>query len=97
VRSYSTRLGLGVGLATGEVAVGIVGLGARYSYVAVGPAVNRAARLCDAAADGETRADADTLVAAGEPLPAKSERRPLKGVGREVETYVVSREPANGD
>jgi class 3 adenylate cyclase len=97
VRSYSKRLGLGVGLATGEVAVGIVGQGARYEYVAVGPAVNLAARLCDEAADGETRADADTLVAAGEPLPAKSERRPLKGVGREVETYVVSREPANGD
>lgn len=97
VRSYSRRLGLGVGLATGEVAVGIVGQGARYEYVAVGPAVNLAARLCDEAADGEIRADADTLAAAGEPLPSRSELRPLKGVGREVETYLVSREPANGD
>jgi adenylate cyclase len=97
VRGYSKRLGLGVGLATGEVAVGIVGQGARYEYVAVGPAVNLAARLCDEAADGEIRADADTLGAAGEVLPHKAELRPLKGVGREVATYVVSREPANGD
>jgi len=93
VRSYSRKLGLGVGLATGEVAVGIVGQGARYEYVAVGPAVNLAARLCDEAADGEIRADADTLTAAGEELPSKSELRPLKGVGREVPTYVVSTEP----
>ena len=97
VRSYSRKLGLGVGVATGEVAVGIVGQGARYEYVAVGPTVNLAARLCDEAADGEIRADADTLQAAGEALPTTSELRPLKGVGREVWTYVVSREPANGD
>ncbi|MGH8443462.1 MAG: adenylate/guanylate cyclase domain-containing protein [Nevskiaceae bacterium] len=97
VRGYSRKMGLGVGVATGEVAVGIVGQGARYEYVAVGPAVNLAARLCDEAADGEIRADADTLTAAGEALPSKSELRPLKGVGREVPTYVVSRAPANGD
>lgn len=92
VRGYSRRLGLGVGVATGEVAVGIVGQGARYEYVAVGPTVNLAARLCDEAADGEIRADADTLAAAGEAVPHEPELRPLKGVGREVETYVVSRE-----
>lgn len=97
VRGYSRKLGLGVGVATGEVAVGIVGQGARYEYVAVGPAVNLAARLCDEAADGEIRADADTLTKAGESLPEHSELRPLKGMGREVLTYVVSREPANGD
>ncbi|MGH8030017.1 MAG: adenylate/guanylate cyclase domain-containing protein [Arenimonas sp.] len=97
VRNYSRKLGFGVGLATGEVAVGIVGQGARYEYVAVGPAVNLAARLCDEAADGEIRADADTLTAAGEELPKKSELRPLKGVGREVPTYLVSREPGAGD
>lgn len=97
VRGYSRRLGLGVGVATGEVAVGIVGQGARYEYVAVGPAVNLASRLCDEAADGEIRADADTLTGAGEALPRHAELRPLKGVGREVETYVVSREADNAD
>jgi adenylate cyclase len=92
VRGYSRRLGLGVGVATGEVAVGIVGQGARYEYVAVGPTVNLASRLCDEALDGEIRADGDTLTAAGRALPRKAELRPLKGVGREVATYLVSRE-----
>jgi adenylate cyclase len=86
---YSPKLGLGVGIATGEVAVGIVGQGARYEYVAVGPAVNLASRLCDEARDGEIRVDAETLSSAGEALPDKSELRPLKGVGREVPTYVL--------
>lgn len=87
---YSPKLGLGVGVASGEVAVGIVGQGARYEYVAVGPAVNLASRLCDEARDGEIRVDAETLTGAGEPLPATSELRPLKGVGREVPTYVLA-------
>jgi adenylate cyclase len=89
VMRYSPRLGLGVGVATGEVAVGIVGQGARYEYVAVGPPVNLASRLCDEARDGEIRVDAETLTQAGEPLPSRSELRPLKGVGREVPTYVL--------
>jgi class 3 adenylate cyclase len=89
---YSSRLGLGVGVATGEVAVGIVGQGARYEYVAVGPAVNLASRLCDEAEDGEIRVDAETLKAAGEAMPEKSELRPLKGVGRNVPTYVLEPE-----
>lgn len=89
VKRYSPKMGLGVGVATGEVAVGIVGQGARFEYVAVGPAVNLASRLCDEAIDGEIRVDAQTLTDAGEALPKKSELRPLKGVGREVPTYVL--------
>jgi class 3 adenylate cyclase len=89
VKDYSRKLGLGVGVATGGVAVGIVGQGARYEYVAVGPAVNLASRLCDEAEDGEIRADAETLTASGEALPKKSELRPLKGVGRNVPTYIL--------
>jgi adenylate cyclase len=89
VRKYSPKLGLGVGVATGEVAVGIVGQGARYEYVAVGPAVNLASRLCDEAKDGQIRVDADTLTQAGEALPKKSELRTLKGVGTEVPTYAL--------
>ena len=89
VLRHSKKLGLGVGVATGKVAVGIVGQGARYEYVAVGPPVNLASRLCDEAKDAEIRVDAETLTAAGEPLPEKSELRPLKGMGREVPTYVL--------
>ena len=95
VRRYSSKLGLGVGIASGEVAVGIVGQGARYEYVAVGPAVNLASRLCDEARDGEIRVDAQTLTEAGEKLPKKSELRTLKGVGTEVPTYVVAKGDAH--
>ena len=70
--------------------MGIVGQGARYEYVAVGPTGNLAARRCDEAADGEIRVDAETLTTAGEALPKKSELRPLKGVGKEVPTYVLA-------
>jgi adenylate cyclase len=89
VQRHSPKMGLGVGVATGDVAVGIVGQGARYEYVAVGPAVNLASRLCDEARDGEIRVDAETLTAAGEVLPSRSELRPLKGVGKDVPTYVL--------
>jgi len=49
----ATRLGLGVGVASGFVTVGVVGSSGRFEYTAVGPAVNLAARLCEQAADGE--------------------------------------------
>ena len=89
VLRHSKKLGLGVGVATGSVAVGIAGQGARYEYVAVGPPVNLASRLCDEAKDGEIRVDGATLMAAGEVLPEKSELRDLKGVGKQVPTYVL--------
>ena len=51
-----TGMGLGVGLASGQVSVGVIG-GARLEYVAVGQAVNLASRLCEHAAPGETLVD----------------------------------------
>ena len=94
VKRYHNRLGLGVGVATGEVAVGIVGHRARFEYVAVGPAVNLAARLCDRARDGEIRVDADTLQLAGETPRSKPLRRYVKGLSDPVPTYVLS--PGDG-
>lgn len=51
-----TGLGLGVGMASGKVSVGIIG-GERLEYVAVGQAVNLASRLCEQAVAGETLID----------------------------------------
>lgn len=45
--------GLGVGLASGTVAVGNLGTGTRMEYSALGPVVNLASRLCGAAEAGE--------------------------------------------
>lgn len=54
-----TPLGIGAGVATGEATVGLVG-GVRMEYIAVGSVVNRASRLCDAAASGQVLVDEAT-------------------------------------
>jgi adenylate cyclase len=62
VRRASTAdhvLGVGVGVASGPVTVGVIGSSGRYEYTAVGPAVNLASRLCELARDTEV------LLAAG--------------------------------
>lgn len=89
LKRYSPDLGLGVGVAGGSVAVGIVGEGGRYEYMAVGPAVNLASRLCDKALDGEIHIDEPTLQASGESLPARRRRRYVRGIGVLVTTYVL--------
>jgi adenylate cyclase len=89
LKRYSQDLGLGVGVASGSVAVGIVGEGGRYEYMAVGPAVNLASRLCDKASDGEIHIDEPTLIGSGETLPAKRRRRYVRGIGVLVTTYVL--------
>lgn len=90
IKRYSPEIGLGVGVASGSVAVGIVGDGGRYEYMAVGPAVNLASRLCDKAADGEIHIDEATLLASGESLPAQRRRRSVKGIETPVTTYILS-------
>ena len=47
------RLGVGVGVASGQVTVGVIGGASRLEYTAVGAAVNLASRLCSEAAHGE--------------------------------------------
>ncbi|MES0873467.1 adenylate/guanylate cyclase domain-containing protein [Sinimarinibacterium thermocellulolyticum] len=92
LKRFSPELGLGVGVASGTVAVGIVGEGGRYEYMAVGPAVNLASRLCDKAADGEIHIDEPTLAGSGEALPTRRRRRYVRGIGLLVPTYVLEDE-----
>lgn len=54
-------LGVGVGVASGPVTVGVIGSSGRYEYTAVGPAVNLASRLCELAADCEVLLAAATI------------------------------------
>ena len=77
------RLGVGVGVASGPVTVGIIGSSGRYEYGAVGPAVNLASRLCELARDGEVLLAADTVAHCGECSSnrALEARRPVEVKG----------------
>ncbi len=93
-RALGHRLGFGIGIARGKATVGRVGYEGRHDYTAIGPVVNLAARLCDAAADGEILLDAHAAAsAAGElPLVAAGHRR-LKGFPEAVRVHAVAGAP----
>lgn len=57
--AQGSRLGIGVGVASGTVTVGVIGTAA-LEYTAVGSAVNLASRLCEQAQHGEILVDART-------------------------------------
>ncbi len=87
------QLGVGVGVASGFVTVGVIGSASRLEYTAVGPAVNLASRLCSEAAHGEVLVDARTM----ELLDAEArittlrpgEALRLKGFPQPVQSYVL--------
>jgi class 3 adenylate cyclase len=86
------QLGVGVGVASGYVTVGVIGAASRLEYTAVGPAVNLACRLCAEAAHGEILLDARTTGLLGEETRSV-ELRPghslqLKGFQLPVQSYV---------
>jgi len=87
-------LGMGVGVASGYVTVGVIGGASRLEYTAVGPAVNLASRLCAEAAAGEVLVDAHTLELLGEE-PQRELLRPgealrLKGFQQPVQSYTLA-------
>ena len=81
-------LGVGVGIATGEVIVGSVGGADRSDYTAIGAPVNLAARLCAVAEPGETLLNEATFEAvrglvAAEPAPPLT----VKGFSEPVRAF----------
>lgn len=88
------QLGVGVGVASGFVTVGVIGAASRLEYTAVGPAVNLASRLCSEAAHGEVLVDARTMEMLDTGAPS-GELRPgeallLKGFEQPVQSYVLA-------
>ncbi|MGH8706028.1 MAG: adenylate/guanylate cyclase domain-containing protein [Burkholderiales bacterium] len=82
------QLGVGVGVASGYVTVGVIGAASRLEYTAVGPAVNLASRLCSEAAPGAVLVDQRTTelldaealqreLRLGEPLLLKGYQHPV--------------------
>lgn len=87
--SAEHRLGLGIGVASGFVTVGVIGSASRLEYTAVGPAVNLATRLCEQALDGEILVDGRTRELAAEvPLEARGPIA-VKGFEGEMALYAL--------
>jgi class 3 adenylate cyclase len=90
-KKLGLELGLGVGIASGYVTVGAIESGSRLEYVAVGPPVNLASRLCDRAESGQVLVDQRTVGLVGENglRFEKLEPAELKGFSRAVPVYRV--------
>lgn len=78
-----SRLGIGIGVASGSVTVGVIGTAA-LEYTAVGSAVNLASRLCEQAQHAEILVDARTcellpgnVLECREPLRVKGFAEPV--------------------
>ena len=93
-RGAGTVTGLGIGVASGVVSVGSVEAGTRVEPVAVGAAVNLAARLCARAGPGQILVDFRTLQlvrGGGSPRFEALEQARLKGFARPVPIFQAIR------
>lgn len=88
------QLGVGVGVASGFVTVGVIGGASRLEYTAVGSPVNLSSRLCSEAVHGEVLVDArtaellDNQITEGRLDTGQSLQ--LKGFASPVQSYVLA-------
>lgn len=87
------QLGVGVGVASGFVTVGVIGGASRLEYTAVGSPVNMASRLCSEAAHGEVLVDSRTVELARDAGIAEfwhdGNLLQLKGFAQPVQSHVL--------
>ena len=88
------QLGVGVGVASGFVTVGVIGATSRLEYTAVGPAVNLASRLCSEAAHAEILVAPRTHELLGDSGARHTlqigQALPLKGFAEPVQSYLLT-------
>jgi adenylate cyclase len=84
------ELGLGIGITSGYATLGLIGFEGRWDYAALGSVTNQAARLCDAARDGQILVSDRTLAVVESRVHAEPVGElELKGVGRRLRTHNV--------
>lgn len=90
LRAAAAELPLGIGVYSGPVITGAIGVGQRFDYTTIGDSVNVASRLCSAAVAGETIVDMDTLDAAGPEISGVfDEAPPLTVKGRQQQIRIA--------
>jgi class 3 adenylate cyclase len=82
-RRHDHQLGFGIGIAQGFATLGQIGFEGRFDYSAIGTVINTAARLCEAAKDGQILVTSRVAAAVAETVDVK-EIGPLtfKGLSR---------------
>jgi class 3 adenylate cyclase len=84
-RRHGDQIGFGIGIAQGFATLGQIGFEGRFDYSAIGTVINTAARLCEAAKDGQILVTSRIAAAVAEmadvreigPLTLKGLSRPL--------------------
>jgi len=92
-RRRGREIGFGIGIAQGYATLGQIGFAERVDYTAIGTVCNLAARLCDAAADGQILVSRRIAgaIEGGVGLEEIGEIA-LKGLSQAVAVYNIARE-----
>ncbi|MET3961719.1 class 3 adenylate cyclase [Marmoricola sp. OAE513] len=83
-----TPLGVGIGISSGECAVGAIGTEQQLEYAAIGTTVNLSARLCSRAQDGQILMGPGTARALEETLGWTRELMTFNGIPEPVEVTI---------
>jgi class 3 adenylate cyclase len=84
-RKRGHQIGFGIGIAQGFATLGQIGFEGRFDYSAIGTVVNTAARLCDAALDGQILVTSRVATAVGDVAElGATETLAIKGLSRPV-------------
>jgi class 3 adenylate cyclase len=89
-------LGLGVGVASGNVTVGAIAAATRMEYTAIGMPVNLAARLCAAAGSDEVLIDAEAAQLSKVANLRSSHEMKIKGFSDVQLVYALDTGPPTG-
>ena len=90
-QKYEYDLSFGIGLSYGYATLGVVGSEKHQNYTAIGPAINIASRLCDAASDGQVLVTQRVCTEVGDAFKFEPVGQlDLKGVSRAMNVFSLN-------